>query len=84
MKYKRVTVYWIDSITHMGWEPVEKYKDTKPESCETTGYLIADREDFITLALSLSDVDVNGTVVIPRQCVSRMEELESKMPQLPD
>jgi len=82
--YKRVTVHWLDSSTHIGWEDAKRYKDVKPCRCESTGYLVINSKSLMAISLSLSGDDINGTITIPRKCVSYVEELDVKpaMPSL--
>ena len=78
---KRVTVYWKDSATSSMWRDEVWYKKySTPMTCETTGYLLVDKDDYVTIALTHApgNRDITGSMAIPRGCITRIERLYPK------
>ena len=84
MPERRVEVEWLDSVSWSGWRSrksaVEKANvdELRHRSC---GYVIADNEDGLMLALSLSNTEVDDypgvadVQMIPRACISKVKDL---------
>ena len=71
-RQRRVTVYWIDSSVHTGWN--EEGELTGLAEIATTGYIIVRAPDEIVVAGSVTDNGLLGEVMtIPRSCVQRIE-----------
>ena len=77
-RMKIVEVEWVDSSSEGGWKPreiiLEKIKkDTLV--CRTAGYLLDEKEDRITIALSYApDLDqFNHTQTIPAVAIKSMK-----------
>ena len=80
---QRVTVHWRDINTHNGgWEAIADARNASLADCQTTGYLIAETDDRVTIAANWGHDDsgneeINLSTCIPRGCVVRIEKLES-------
>ena len=87
MKLRRVEVEWLDSTSWSSWRPLDELvakanvDELRHRSC---GYLIADNEDGLMVALNLTDpgpgederdLMVADVVMIPRAVVGKVKEL---------
>ncbi len=70
LEYQRVTVRWSDCVTLDSWIRIEDAKLLTPLECVTTGYLLQELEDYITVAQTLgNDSKCFATAVIPRPMI---------------
>jgi hypothetical protein len=70
---KIVEVIWNDSkgVTS-GWEPKDELEQLKPVHINSVGYLLEDREDYVTILQSDSADEVVGRMTIPKGCIRDM------------
>lgn len=52
--YKKAIVQWVDAVSDSGWKTVEDVLKERPHSVETTGYILEENKEFLTIALSMS------------------------------
>ncbi len=70
LEYPRVTVRWSDCITLDSWLRLEDAKLLTPLECVTTGYLLQELEDYVTVVQTLgNDKKCFATAVIPRPMI---------------
>lgn len=76
-EFKKVLVRWVDSARNMDWGLYEDVNET-PVECESVGYLIKEKLDYIVLALSVvyKPLQVCQTMTIPKCSISLIQELE--------
>ena len=78
LKWRYVEVVWDDATSHNeSW--VHKDEEVTPETVVTRGWLVADKETYVSIASSVSidpDDEVVGNVAtIPRGMIKTMREL---------
>lgn len=77
--YKSVEVIWNDAASNSAtWVHVSEVQ--RPEQVNTRGWLVHDEPDFITIASSVSNEDleediVGNTMTIPRGMIVSIKEL---------
>lgn len=82
--YKTVEVTWLDSEQNASWEKLsDVLEDQGTLDCKSVGYLIADKEDRIILASSMSSDEeyeehISHYITIPRAAVVSIKELRKK------
>lgn len=80
-RLSRVTVHWKDiCVGTDGWTDLAGVT-AATHDCQTTGYLLTETEDFLTLIANWGadpegKVEVNGWTCIPKGCITRVESLE--------
>lgn len=66
----RVTIVWRDAEISTGWTALADAVTHRAPAVHTTGYMIADDETQVTVALCWSEdrdeTQVNGSIVIPK------------------
>jgi len=63
---KAVLVKWLDSKSGpTEWEYLDEIEALLPVSCESTGFLLEDTEEYKTLASTISGSQVWGRITIP-------------------
>jgi hypothetical protein len=75
-KFAIVIVTWIDAATESGWTDTDEAHDFVPPECQTMGYLVADKPDYIVLAQSYGGNEMGNRWTIPRGMVTAMRVLE--------
>jgi len=66
-RYPIKTIYWVDANAGAGWNNREEAAKEHLSHCATTGYVIKDTDEFITLAVSIcSEGGYNGVMNIPK------------------
>ncbi len=80
--YPLVLVTWYDSTTFPGWRGLDKMLELGPDTIQSTGFLLQQGEEFLTLVMSLSAHDnwndaFTGmdVLVLPAKCVVSVEAL---------
>jgi len=70
---KVILVEWVDAVADAGWEAT-----TKPElhSCTTLGYLIAEDNDALVIASTLSLGQSNARMHIPKAWIKKRKEIK--------
>jgi hypothetical protein len=72
---KAVVVEWRDSVRMIdGWQPLRRYRRKAIPSQRTAGWLIADRKDYIVVALSIGDGTACEAIAIPRGAILSIRE----------
>ena len=72
-----VKVKWVDSQgLSPDWELKDGLEQLRVVYVTSVGFLLEDREDYITILQSDSDKQVLGRLTIPRGCVKNMDVLE--------
>ena len=79
--YPLILVEWEDSAQPTsGWQWLDEIGDSQPITCRTAGYLVAENEKGLTIALSIGDMtsqrpQVNGATRIPRRAIVSITSL---------
>ena len=76
-EFKRVLVKWVDSARNMDWGLYEDVNEV-PIECESVGYLIKEKFDYIVVALSIAyePLKVCQTMTIPKCSIKEIKILE--------
>lgn len=76
-KKKMVKVAWDDAYATSAWTALKKAKKhVRPGLFHSIGYLIADKDDRITVAGSIGQGKAGEVLTIPRGCVVEAREIE--------
>uniref|UniRef100_A0A6M3L0A7 Uncharacterized protein n=1 Tax=viral metagenome TaxID=1070528 RepID=A0A6M3L0A7_9ZZZZ len=71
-----VEVEWLDICAHHGWDS-KAHNRAGVSNCKSTGYLVHNGKNHITIAQSLSDNEnVADKLSIPRNCVKAIKRLK--------
>lgn len=82
--FKIVEILWVDSEHSADWSKLsDVLEDQGSLECKSVGYLIADKEDRMILATSLSsdetyEENVSAYLTIPRLAILSVKELRKK------
>lgn len=82
--FKIVEILWEDSEQAAAWEKLEDVlNDQGSLACKSVGYLIADKDDRVILASSMSSDDeyeesVSHYITIPKSSILQMKDLRKK------
>ena len=72
---KIVKINWIDSTTQGGW--IEKDAWVAPKTdCITVGFLMEDKEDYISVCQSYHEDQYGEVITIPRVSITKVKELD--------
>lgn len=73
---KLVKVNWVDSVTCGGWTILDDF-DEVPTKATTVGYLIQDKEEYVTIAQTYAEPpkQVCNMITIPRVAIVEMTTL---------
>lgn len=73
-------VTWTDACdAPTEWASVAKLATSKPVTCRSVGFLLAEDDERVVLATSLSDDgDAANGIVIPTSCVNEVEFLDAQ------
>ena len=72
-----VLIEWVDSCGHERWEFLDEIEPMPPHVCHTIGFLMDDKEEYKTIASSLSTSQVLGRLTIPSVCIRSITVLKS-------
>jgi len=72
-----VRVDWVDSVLETTWKTMELLCDST-SVCESTGWLIRDEDEFVTVAghKDAQCENYHGVVTIPRCAIKRIRKIE--------
>lgn len=72
-----VVVDWLDSSSHDGWQTMDEAQahHRNKMHCRSVGLLIADNRHGVTVAHSVHQENVAGTMHIPRGAILKMRRL---------
>jgi len=72
-------VTWLDACdAPTAWTLAAKLATSKPVTCRSVGFLLAQDDERVVLATSLSDDgDAANGIVIPTSCVDQVEYLDA-------
>ena len=74
---KIVEVTWVDSrMSEKSWHCEDEAKCWEVSNCRSVGFLLADDEEKIVLAMCWGDANVNGVLAIPKVCIKNVKELK--------
>ena len=77
-----VEIKWIDSsaVSSGVWAGKEDVQDWKPDTCISVGFVVADKDEYITLAAHEAQHQYGGEICIPRSAITKITQLyrESK------
>ena len=72
MKYKRITVEWLDACSTDEWTEI-KDVDGTPKKVYTSGWLVKEDKDYLSVAGTISDDgDCACIMHIPRKMIRRV------------
>ena len=66
MKYKKISITWLDSKGITGWEHIEDIEPMPPAECKSIGFLVDETKKYITIAQTISDSQLMGRTTIPK------------------
>ena len=69
-------VEWKDSASFSGWRDREEVKEKHVCPICSVGIILAERPAEIVLVSHLAGADVEGTMVIPKACITRIHQLK--------
>ena len=74
---EKLYVKWLDSVVieKTGWMFKEDYEELEPSVCETIGFLLSDKNDYITLAQNISDNQLLNIITISKMIILEQETL---------
>lgn len=70
---KYYKVEWVDATSHAGWTEIA---DLALSEITSLGKLVKETKEYIALAGSFGETQVNNTMVIPRAWVKKVKELK--------
>ena len=70
-----VIIKWVDSKGMERWEYLDDIEPMPPCICYSVGFIIDDNNNYITIALGLSDTQVLGRMTIPKICITSIQKL---------
>lgn len=82
--FKLVEILWLDSEQNAEWAKLEDVlADQGSLECKSVGYLVADKEDRVVLASSISadetyEEQVSHYITIPKASIQSIKELRKK------
>lgn len=82
--FKTIEVIWLDSEQSADWAKLEDVlADQGSLECKSVGYLVADKEDRVILASSVTadttyEEHVSHYMVIPKASIQSIKELRKK------
>ncbi len=85
--FKMVQVTWVDSEHESSWDNLSEVleaNETASLECLSCGFLVADKEDRVILATSISlanehaEEQISAYITIPRQAIIDIKELRKK------
>lgn len=79
MKYPIIRITWRDATgVDEGWLDLEDVLKQNLSTIHTVGMLIADTDEYVTIALSYDEDNKNiaGYLTIPRVCITTIEHLQ--------
>lgn len=73
----RVEVRWVDSASHDGWQSIDEARASHGNKmrCRSVGILIARNQHGVTIAHSIHQDNVAGTMHIPRGAITKVRRL---------
>jgi len=78
LNFKVVKVCWVDPHSVDEWTDYDSDEVQKVLDCESSGYLVHESKESITLALNLGlgNDQISCTLVLPRCCITSIQEYE--------
>ena len=82
VKYRHVCIHWLDAQSSTDWKPIEESDQQKLALCISTGYVISECEESITLATDFASSDrlqidsFGNTITIPINCIVKTIDLD--------
>ena len=85
---KVVYVEWLDHSSHSSqvWRSKEEYKELKPATCRTIGFVVNEEKEFITIACTnhhIAETDdyeeennFSGDMCILKSCITKLKEVK--------
>ena len=71
---KLVRVVWLDAMAIAEWTRLGTA--TEPQRCESVGFLVAEANDHVTVAVTVSGDEFNAAQQIPRPMIESMVEIK--------
>ena len=71
--HKIVKVDWEDSASYSGWRDRSDGKRFEVAKCTSCGILVKARRGSIGVTHSIEEGQINGTIVISRKAITKME-----------
>lgn len=69
---KIIYVEWIDAVAHSDWDSPEKLHIDK---CQAVGFLVAEEDEFIGIAATVSGDKCNAVITIPKAWIRKRKIL---------
>lgn len=70
---KIVYVEWVDAVAHSDWDTPEKLGIDK---CQAIGFLVAEENEFIALAATISEDKCNAVITIPKVWIKKRRTIK--------
>ena len=73
--YRHVSIHWFDAQSSCEWKDMSEVEDQKLALCISTGFIVNDNKEAITLVTDFAssnriDIDsIGNTIVIPKSCI---------------
>lgn len=74
--YKKVEIEWVDSVRgDAGWEFIDEIEPVLPARCKTVGFLIDEKPEYKTVALTVSDKQLFARITIPTVAILKIRKI---------
>ena len=73
--YRHVSIHWFDAQSSCEWKDMSEVEDQKLALCISTGFIVNDNKEAITLVTDFAssnriDIDsIGNTIVIHKSCI---------------
>ena len=76
MKQRIVKIEWLDSkAAPHEWEYRDDLGLLEPVICTTSGFILNETKDYVTVAHTISENQILGRITIPRRCIKKQRNL---------
>ncbi len=75
INYRHVSLYWLDAQSSTDWKSIDDVAEQKLALCVSTGYIVYETDQAITLVSDFASTDreeidsIGNTIVIPKSCI---------------
>jgi hypothetical protein len=73
--YRHVSIHWLDAQSSCDWKELDEVEQQKLALCISTGYLVHEDEEALTLVSDFAstnriDIDsIGNSITIPKSCI---------------
>ena len=78
--YRHLSIHWLDAQSSCDWKDIDDSSEQKLALCISTGYLVNEDKEGITLVSDFAssnriDIDsIGNTITIPKSCIVKRVE----------